>query len=84
MFKVTIPRKYSTDDWVRMPKPDERFMGLSRATPHQILTDPTTGVRSAVIKKPGARRGIRLIYLPSLLDYLARLAKLEEPEGAAK
>jgi hypothetical protein len=32
----------------------------------------------AVIRKPGAVKGIRLIYLPSLYAYLGDLAKAEK------
>jgi len=39
-------------------------------------------VKSVVIRKPGAIRGIRLIYLPSLHEYLGRLADLQQRDGA--
>ena len=56
------------EDWVRMPKPRERLRGLSRTT---LLELANAGhIKSAVIRKGQSRKGIRLIYLPSLLAYL--------------
>lgn len=71
---------FSPDEWGRLPKPKSRFWGLSRTT---ILEMVQRGeVRSAVIKKRGAIRGIRLIYLPSLREALNRLAG-QGTEGGA-
>lgn len=74
-FMSTLPTNNQTPDhpeaeWVRLPKagPAYRFWGLSRTT----LTELCLGgqVRSICIKKRGAQRGIRLIYLPSLREFL--------------
>lgn len=60
------------EEWGRLPKPRARFNGLSRTT---LLEACERGdIRSCVIKKRNAIRGIRLIYLPSLYEYLERLA----------
>lgn len=68
-------------EWVRLPRVGERspLCGLSRSSLNElILPCPANGgrppVRSIVLKKRGAIRGIRLIHAPSLLDYLNRLA----------
>jgi len=70
------------DDWIRLPKDQEKcpYTGLSRSTLNEILTetDPLTGeklVKSLVKIKPGAKRGIKLINLESVLDYLEKEAK---------
>jgi hypothetical protein len=54
-----------------MPKPGQRLFGLSRTT----LLELSNGrkIRTVAIKKPGAIRGIRLVFMPSLLEYLASL-----------
>ena len=65
------------DDWQRMPKPGQRLLGMTRTTHLEIINDPESGVKSAVIRKPGRMRGIRLIYMPSLLSYLEKLAAAE-------
>jgi len=70
-------------DWARLPKPGERFIGLSRSTLTE-LTVPCEAngfrppVKSAVIKKRHALRGIRLINVPSLMEHLEALTKIEE------
>ena len=77
MLKVEIPKHLQTADWARMPKPGDRLNGLTRSTLLEIVQDPASGVRSAVIRKPGRTRGIRLIFLPSLFAYFERLAGVE-------
>jgi hypothetical protein len=59
-----------------MPIPKGRLCGLSRTT---LLELNRLGyIKMAVIRKPGAVKGIRLIYLPSLYAYLDDLAKAEK------
>ena len=61
--------------WVRMPKPKQRLCGLSRTT---ILELSESGlIRTVAIRKPGAIKGIRLVYVPSLLEYLETLTPKE-------
>jgi hypothetical protein len=64
-------------DWARFPKPGDRLNGLTRTTLLEIVQDPTSGVKSAVIRKPGKQRGIRMLFLPSLFAYFERLAGVE-------
>lgn len=78
MLKADIPNHLQTEDWQRMPKPGQRLMKLTRTTLLEIIQDPQSGVRSAVIRKPGRTRGIRLIFMPSLFAYFNRLAGVEE------
>lgn len=62
----------SGEPWGRLPKPKARLWGLSRTT---ILEMCLRGeVKSTVIKKRHAVRGIRLIFMPSLAEALNRLA----------
>ena len=71
MIKVEIPPHMRGEDWVRMPKPKQRLLGLSRTT---LLELSEAGlIRTVAIRKPGAIRGIRLVYLPSLFSYLENL-----------
>jgi len=59
-----------------MPKPLERFNGLSRTS---LLELHRLGyIKMSVIKKPGSQKGIRLIHVPSLLNYLEDLSKAEK------
>lgn len=67
--------------FIRLPAPGTRdsWTGLSRGTLCELVVacaanDFKPPVRSVVLKKKGAVRGIRLIDLPSLLAHLNRLA----------
>jgi len=58
--------------WIRLPKPGQRcpVSSLSRATLNELILGPDAPVRSAVIRKRGNTRGIRLICKFSLLSHI--------------
>ena len=67
-------------EWLRLPMPGGRcrFTGLSRSTLNELTiagpaNDGVPPVRSVVLRKRGALRGIRLISYDSLMGYLATL-----------
>ncbi len=78
----TSPRP---QEWIRLPRAGNRepITGLSRSTLCE-LTLPCAAngrrppVKSAVLKKCDASRGIRLIHLKSLLSHLDALAAKAE------
>jgi hypothetical protein len=75
MIKVEIPQHLLTEEWVRLPKPQERLEGLSRTT---ILELHAQGdVKIAAIRKAGSQKAIRLVHIPSLKAYLETC--VEEP-----
>jgi hypothetical protein len=68
-------------EWLRLPAPGARcrFTGLSRSTLNELTipgptNDGSPPVKSVVLRKRGALRGIRLISYDSLMRYLAELA----------
>lgn len=68
-------------EWVRLPAPGSRcpFTGLSRSTLNELTipgpaNDGTPPVKSVVLRKRGALRGIRLISYDSLMAHLENLA----------
>ena len=74
-------------EWLRLPPPGTKDpdYGLHRGTLNElILPSEANGykppVRSLVIKKRGAVRGIRLIHRPSLDAYLSKLADQQAEE----
>ena len=68
MVKLQIPQHMQGEDWARMPKPKERFFGMSRTT---LLELSQAGlIKTVSIRKPGANKGIRLIFVPSLREFL--------------
>jgi len=67
-------------EWLRLPAPGNRcrFTGLSRSTLNELtIASPANGglppVKSVVLRKRGALRGIRLISYDSLMQHLANL-----------
>jgi hypothetical protein len=75
-------------EFIRLPKPGDRcrLTGLSRSTLAELTVPcPANGhrppVKSLVVKKRGATRGIRLINFDSLLDYLHKLESQNPGNG---
>jgi len=71
MLKVEVPPHLQDEQWARMPKPKQRLCGLSRTTIQELSEAGL--IRTVAIRKPGAIKGIRLIYMPSLYSYLDSL-----------
>ena len=68
-------------EWIRLPQPSRRcpHTGLSRSTLNELTipgpaNDNRPPVKSVVLRKRGAMRGIRLINYYSLMSYLDSLA----------
>jgi hypothetical protein len=78
-------------EYIRLPKPYERcrLTGLSRSTLAELVVPCDANghkppVKSLVVRKRGATRGIRLINYDSLLDYLRKLeGESASPNGEA-
>lgn len=69
--------------WIGVPAVGHcPITGLSR--PHIYNLISLGLIRSACLRQPGAVRGRRLIYLPSLLAYLDKMADKEAERIAAK
>ena len=68
------------DIWVRLPRPGGRcpYTGLSRSGLFELVRASRGRIKSVVLKKPGAIRGVRLIHLQSLQSHLSNLAGLHE------
>lgn len=67
-------------EYIRLPRQNERcqITGLSRATLIELCVPSRKNsfkpkVASRHLKRPGAIRGIRLVHLQSLRDYLGSL-----------
>ncbi len=77
---------YPISEWIRLPPAGQREpnSGLSRAKLNQLIL-PTAGnphppVRSVSVRLPHQSRGVRLIHLPSLLEYLQNLESKNEAQ----
>ena len=77
---VAAPLETTKPEWLRLPAPGARcrFTGLSRSTLNELTipgpaNDSSPPVKSVVLRKRGALRGIRLISYDSLMQYLNTL-----------
>jgi hypothetical protein len=71
MLKAKLPPSIPSMPWVRLPVPGERLCGLTRTTLYQLSCQGK--IRTVVVRQEGTTRGIRLLHLPSLLEYLEGL-----------
>ena len=59
------------DDWTRLPKPGQFLCGLTRSHIYQLAARGL--IRTVSIRQPHHKRGIRLIYKPSIAALIAKL-----------
>ena len=74
---VTSTDSKETPEFIRLPQPGQKckYTGLSRSTLNELCVDGTINdhnakVKSTLLKKRGAMRGIRLISYDSLMSFL--------------
>jgi len=59
--------------WIRMPTRGYcPYTGLSRAHFYRLISEGK--IKSSNLRRPGQLRGVRLVWLPSVLDYIERHA----------
>jgi hypothetical protein len=59
--------------WIRLPTRGRcPHTGLSRAAYYELIK--ANRIRTANLKRPGALRGTRLVWLPSIMTFLDRFA----------
>ena len=59
--------------WIRLPTRGHcPYTGLCRAAYYQLIS--AGKIKSACLRRPGALRGTRLIWLPSIMSYINRFA----------
>lgn len=60
--------------WIRLPKRGhEAHCGLSRAHIYSLIRDGK--IRTACLRQPGKITGVRVVWLKSLMDYVAKFAE---------
>lgn len=68
------------EEWYRLPHPrGGRLFGLSRTTLTEL--GQAGEIKTVLLRKRGALRGIRLIHGPSLQEYLLGKLEVEAPPG---
>jgi hypothetical protein len=68
--------------WARLPGVGERLEGFCRGELYNLLRDGK--IRTKVLRKPGKERGIRLIHVGSVRDYIERVGVESTPVVSAE
>ena len=63
-------------DWARPPKNGQHLEGLSRSYIYRLIE--SKAVKSMSLTTPGAKKGVRLISVPSLRNWLATQAAAQK------
>jgi hypothetical protein len=80
-MKLNSSRKAYPQLWIRLPpKGHCPHSGLTRSAFYPLINEGK--IRSVAMKKPGTIRGTRLIWLPSVLELLDRLADAQQKQEA--
>ena len=66
-------------EWARPPKNGQHLEGLSRSYIYRLIESGS--VKSMSLTTPGAKKGVRLIHVPTLRAWLATQA--DKQEGGA-
>ena len=66
-------------EWARITGAAQRI-GIRPSRFYELLQESGGAVRTFVLKSPGAERGARLVYLPSLFAYLDKLASEQQEQ----
>jgi hypothetical protein len=88
---AVVPAEARAPEYLRIPHAKERdpLFGLTRTQLYELIlpsvaNDWTPPVRSAVLRRPGAKSGVRLIHVGSLRAYVEQhLEPASQPPGAA-
>ena len=78
-MKLVDPNTLESDTYVRLSKPGRKFLGLCRTTIQDLADDGFIEVIS--VQRKGCTRGVKLLFLPSLLDYLDGLRRNPRSES---
>lgn len=80
------PQVDPSPEFIRLPKSPHRcpFSGLSRSALNDLILGTNPPVRSVVVRKRGAVRGIRLIDYASLVRYLHQLGERDATEATGE
>lgn len=71
----------TSERWIRLPARGRCYdCGLTRPHFYRLIADGK--IKSACLKEKGKLRGIRLVWLPSVLEYIERHVCKPEQEAA--
>ena len=68
-------------EWAKVEEAAKRI-GIRSSRFYELLEEADGAIRTCLLKSPGAERGPRLIYLPSLFAYIDKVATEQEHAAA--
>jgi len=68
-------------EWARVAEAARRI-GIKSSRFYELLEESNGAIRTCILRSPGAERGPRLIYLPSLFAYIDKVATEQEQAAA--
>jgi hypothetical protein len=72
-MKFVDPVTLEPDAYMRLPKPGRKFCGMCRTSLQNLADDGFIDIVS--VQRPGCSRGLKLLFVPSLMDYLDGLRR---------
>jgi hypothetical protein len=72
--------QHLTSDWERPPKNGQKLEGFSRSYIYRLIE--AGSIKSMSITAPGAKKGVRLIHVPSLRAWIAAQAAAQESHAS--
>jgi hypothetical protein len=64
-------------EWARIKEAAARI-GLKQTRMYELLEESNGAIRNFVLRSPRAERGPRLVYMPSVFEYLNRVCQEQE------
>jgi len=64
-------------EWARIKEAAARI-GLKQTRMYELLEESNGAIRTVVLRSPGAERGPRLVYMPSVFEYLDEVCQEQE------
>jgi hypothetical protein len=73
-------------EFIRLPKPGKRcyWTGLTRSAMNELVLGENPKVASMVLTREGAGRGVRLVSLSALLDFLREAMEAQQNGGLSQ
>lgn len=79
VVKETATEETFRPEWARIKEAAAR-VGLKQTRFYELLEESNGAIRTCVLKSPGAERGPRLIFMPSVFAYLDKVCREQEQE----
>jgi hypothetical protein len=76
-MKYVDPKTLQPEAYMRLPKPGQKFYGFCRTGLQNLADDGFIEIIS--VQRKGCNRGLKLLFVPSLIDFLDGLRRTQRP-----